>query len=364
MRLKLSIRNARALEGGLPSALVLDSRMLAPRGAVIGRAASADWCLPDPTLHISARHCKIRFVDGRYELIDTSTNGTFVNHQRARLRGPHVLGEGDVLHIGRFDIEAEIEIEQPAPALAAGLPPSDWRVSGSFAANGTARSTDAAWRQFAQSHHVDWSAAGLGAPAPAAPPAAPDNGLTALAIGAGLDPRRLASGETDGLIQAGDLLRRLVSGIALMLEARARAKHELGAQGTDLAPEGNNPLKFARTPEAALEHLLNPPERGFMSGGRAVEDALRDLQTHQMATLLAMQGALQATLDRFSPSAIRARADKGGLLSRILAATREAALWQAYEREFEGVAHDSGEAFIEVFAEEFRRAYEDLSAGR
>ena len=58
MVLRLSIRNVRALGGGLPNSLVLDRR-----NAVIGRAASADWCLPDPTLHISARHCEIRFVD-------------------------------------------------------------------------------------------------------------------------------------------------------------------------------------------------------------------------------------------------------------------------------------------------------------
>lgn len=163
------------------------------------------------------------------------------------------------------------------------------------------------------------------------------------------------------LAMAGDLLRRLVAGMVVMLEARARAKSQMGAQNTSLEFDGNNPLKFARAPEQALAQLLNPPERGFMPSERAIEDAFRDLQAHQVATLKAMQGALRATLDRFSPTAIRARADTKGVLAKILPGARDAALWQAYEREFGGVAQGSDEAFMDVFAKEFRRAYDDAA---
>jgi type VI secretion system FHA domain protein len=145
--------------------------------------------------------------------------------------------------------------------------------------------------------------------------------------------------------------------MVVMLEARARAKAQLGAQGT-IPGLDNNPLKFARSPERALSQLLNPPERGFMPAERAVEDAFRDLQAHQMATLIAMQGALSSTLARFSPQAIRERAETRGLLAKILPAAREAELWKAYQREFEGVARGSDEAFMEVFAKQFRQAYE------
>ena len=96
-----------------------------------------------------------------------------------------------------------------------------------------------------------------------------------------------------------------------------------------------------------------------MGSDRAIEDAFRDLQAHQIATLKAMQGALRATLDRFSPSAIRSRADQRGLLQKILPGARDAALWQAYEREFGGVAQGSDEAFMDIFAKEFRKAYEE-----
>ena len=81
--------------------------------------------------------------------------------------------------------------------------------------------------------------------------------------------------------------------------------------------EGNNPIKFARSPEQALAQLLSPPEPGFMEADRAVEDAYLDLQSHQVATLKAIPGALRATLDRFSPGSIRRRAATNlGLLAQ------------------------------------------------
>jgi type VI secretion system FHA domain protein len=161
------------------------------------------------------------------------------------------------------------------------------------------------------------------------------------------------------LERAGGLFRRLVAGLVVMVEARARAKAQLGAETTAFSVEGNNPIKYARTPDEALALLLNPAQSGFMDPSRAIEDAFLDLQSHQMATLRAMQGALKATLDRFSPAAIRNRAEAKGLLERIVPTAREAALWQAYEREFGGVVQGSDEAFMDVFAKEFRRAYNE-----
>jgi type VI secretion system FHA domain protein len=137
----------------------------------------------------------------------------------------------------------------------------------------------------------------------------------------------------------------------------------MGAQGTGLEISGNNPLKFARTPEQALKHVLNPAERGFMEADRAVEEGWKDLQAHQLATLKAMQGALRSTLERFSPKAIRARAETRGLLEKIMPGAKDAAMWKAYEREFSGVAFDSDEAFMDMFAKEFRKAYDEITRG-
>lgn len=195
------------------------------------------------------------------------------------------------------------------------------------------------------------------------PPAQPtgDQAVGAFAQALGVPADKLQLGPAGTMTMAGDLLRRLTSGLVVLLEARARAKSQLGAQGTSLEFAGNNPLKFARTPEQALAQLLNDPQRGFMGSDQAIEDAFKDLQAHQMATLAAMQGALRATLDRFSPSAIRKRAETGGFLSKVLPGAKDAALWKAYEREFSGVAQGSDEAFMDVFAKEFRKAYEEAA---
>jgi type VI secretion system FHA domain protein len=519
--LTLTIRNVGELENGSPLSLVLDRR-----GAIIGRSATTDWCLPDPALHISSRHCEIRFADGRYELIDMSTNGTFLNHQAARLAAPHTIGQGDLFLIGRYEIEARLDeaaasaaaqrnaapavpqwqgwqaaagqaaptpapvpVPPPAPEPVPAPAPSGWGAppppppqapapsgwgtppapaappppAGPSAAPGWAAAAppppppppappasigwgapppppeapppaaspwDVApapaampasdwsspaspapppsggdiWGRFAESNVVDWARGGFGSPPPAPPTAsiaetsfeprgvvspgdAPPplaeayapartepppagaaggnaGGLAAFAAAAGVDPARLSQGEAETLTMAGDVLRRLIAGMVVMLEARARAKSQMGAQNTSLEFSGNNPLKFARTPDQALAQLLNPAERGFMSSDRAVEDAFKDLQAHQMATLVAMQGALRATLERFSPKAIRARAETGGLLAKIMPTARDAALWNAYEREFSGVALGSDEAFMDMFAKEFRRAYEEMAQKR
>lgn len=476
MQLTLVIRNAASLDNGSPASLMLDRR-----GARIGRAPTSDWCLPDPSRFISSNHCEIRFEGDRYELIDQSTNGTFLAGQSVRLPVPYVIRDGDVFMIGRFEIAAALDAAtaaslaasaaqaapaewrgwasatseqptapqqsasawgaappaaaisgegpmsqawapppiaqppgfvQPPPAApsawdiappSAAMPASEW--SSPAAAPPAAPAADDIWGKFAQSNVVDWSRGGFGAPQPApvmpapapppvqtapqwqgepappvavpqppaaavqapAQPSAPPpaaGGLAELLAAARIDPAQVQQDPAQTAAVAGDLLARLIAGLFLLLEARARAKSQMGAQGTSFSLDGNNPLKFARTPEQALLQLLNPPERGFQRADQAVEDAFKDLQAHQMATLRAMQGALRATLDRFSPAAIRSRAQDKGLLGKILPAARDAALWSAYEREFGGVVQGSDEAFMDMFAKEFRRAYDEIANQR
>jgi type VI secretion system protein len=231
-----------------------------------------------------------------------------------------------------------------------------------------------AWARYEDVNKIDWGAADWGAPpAPAAARPPPQQQQPEAAAGidvawqgflaaAGIDAAELKAPPAKAAAAAGSVLRRLVAGLVVMLEARARAKAELGAGATMIEINGNNPLKFLRHPEAALTRLLNPPERGYMDAERAVDDGFKDLQAHQMASLAAMQGALRATLARFSPGAIRGRAEQRGLLARILPGARDAALWQAYEREFEGVVKDSDEAFMDFFSKAFREAYQKASA--
>ena len=328
MPLTLTIRNMSSLGNGTPALIVLDRK-----GAAIGRSPKGDWVLPDP--YISALHCEIRFAADHYELIDRSTNGTFLlgaDPAKVRLAKPHTLRHGDLFLVGSYEIGADFSA---ASVDRDAVPTADQLWQGLAAVNG-----------------IDWQGAGFAQGADAAA------GGTADVLELDHEAPLTADAQAD---QTGTLLRALVAGLVAMLDARARAKSQLGAQGTVLALDGNNPLKLAHDTAEAIEMLLAPPMRGFLDATSAVEDAFRDLQAHQLATLGAMQGALRATLARFSPAAIRARADQRGILARILPGAREAALWNAYEREFDGVSERSDEAFIEVFSAEFRRAYEELA---
>ena len=48
-------------------------------GGTIGRSLESDWVLPDGQRYISSRHASIDFRSGSYYIVDTSTNGVYVN---------------------------------------------------------------------------------------------------------------------------------------------------------------------------------------------------------------------------------------------------------------------------------------------
>jgi type VI secretion system protein ImpI len=83
----------------------------------IGRGPENDWVLPDPAKQLSKRHCVIAFRRGSWQVAGTSTNGTFVNRDETPLesRGPHMLVDGDRLHLGVYEIEIRL-VEEAQPS--------------------------------------------------------------------------------------------------------------------------------------------------------------------------------------------------------------------------------------------------------
>jgi len=114
MTLRLSIENLDRLPDGGPLRVEVKGR-----GLDIGRDAHLDWTLPDPSRHVSGKHCEIRFRDGGYWLHDVSTNGTYINGAQFRLDAPHPLRSGDRLTIGPYIIAVAVEGQAPAAASAA-----------------------------------------------------------------------------------------------------------------------------------------------------------------------------------------------------------------------------------------------------
>jgi predicted component of type VI protein secretion system len=375
MILILTIRNADALQEGVAAQYMMDGA-----NAVIGRSRNCNWYLPDPGNAISSRHCEIRREGDAFVLKDISTNGTFVNDAPERIT-ERPLASGDLIRIGQYEVVASIEAEvlpEPEPEPVAPeneitFHPTEPIPDAAPDAAGTAAAEAAhgqvpdnvtvMWDSLADINAIDRERGLFGVKdAEAAPVTGGDAATVDRLVAAMLEAAAVADGSVERspelLQKAGSLLKRLVAGLLVMVEARARAKAQMGAEMTGLQLEGNNPIKFARSPEQALAQLLMPPQDGFMDADKAVEDAYLDLQSHQVATLRAIPGALRSTLDRFSPGSIRRRAENIGLLARILPGARDAALWRNYEREFVAVKKESDEAFMEVFSKEFRKAYE------
>jgi type VI secretion system protein ImpI len=110
MGLTLTIENETSLPDGGPLSVTVSGK----RGIDIGRDQHLDWTLPDPSRAISGKHCEVRYVDGAYVLYDVSTNGTYLDGQDGRLKGPHRLRTGDRLVIGHYIIAVRVDGESSA----------------------------------------------------------------------------------------------------------------------------------------------------------------------------------------------------------------------------------------------------------
>jgi pSer/pThr/pTyr-binding forkhead associated (FHA) protein len=82
------------------------------RQLVVGRE-NVDVLVEDS--EVSRRHASIRPVDGQLEISDLgSTNGTFVNG--ARVTEARLLGDGDVVRIGRTSLVVDLPASGASPA--------------------------------------------------------------------------------------------------------------------------------------------------------------------------------------------------------------------------------------------------------
>ena len=355
MFITLQISNVDRLPAGIAA-----SYSARDRSFEIGRE-NCDWTLSDPDKFISGRHCEVRYQAGSFWLYDVSRNGTFVNGSGQRMTVPHRLAQGDRLLIGRYVVGVSIEDERAAtgyPQAGTGstqreLPPS------------TGRPLDPGREPFFNPTQqrpagpAPVSTSSALQPGPAAPanrPAEADAILREIARAAGIAPELLQARDPhDVAAEIGAVLRTTVEQLSLLLKARAAAKVlAKTANRTMIGAEDNNPLKFVPGTDDILEIMFAKRRAGYLDARHSIEDAFRDLKTHEIATYAAMQAALSRLLDDLSPEAIAKKIPPASFSSRKSQAWDAlVATWRTMEDK-----HENGmlDVFLAYFAEAYAKA--------
>lgn len=291
---------------------------------VVGRGAGSHLLLAGSS--VSRRHCTITGEGQTWRLVDASTGGTFVNGQR--LAAPHLLRAGDVIRVGETEI---------AVMLDAGSAPGAGMAMPAPAAGRDGWGRPAAGGSVAAATQVP---AGWGAPGAAPTGAGVADAGSLLLQAAGLSRGQVGVPDAQLMAVAGAVLRASLSGLVRLAQDRRKAREDLGVATPGDAAE----LASAGSPEELLLRLLAlpPAEAAAQTGalGAAID-------THQRATLGAMQDSLHHALDQFSPRSIKNNA-RG-----------DAEAWKAYEQAFE-----AKDGFVELFAQALARRYGEAVAAR
>lgn len=292
------------------------AHMLGEGTTCIGRDPASDWAIPDPDCELSRRHLQLICEDGVLALRPLGSNGVFHGETGARLPDnvdvPVALG--DAVDFGRY----RMVIDTVPFATQSGA--SFERTMVFAAPFGRNREIDSDW--------ADGEARA----------AAHDEGslLEAFCDGARLDVSALSGEEPAEIMRrAGEIYRQMVLGLGDLVSQRSSAKAELSMDRTTIAPEDNNPFKWAPGRRLAIDLLLGV-EAGFLPGPQAIKASFEDVKTHMLATLAGFEAAMRAVLDLTNPASIAAQTDGQSTFLK----SRPVLCWAAYEK-----------AYAQLFAE-------------
>lgn len=192
--------------------------------------------------------------------------------------------------------------------------------------------------------------------------AAPDSAEQGAAIdaflsGLGAEDMQLdAEEQQHTLARMGRVMRSLITGLREILMTRASIKSEFHIEQTMISAGGNNPLKFSITPEQAIEAMVRPSTKGYLSPESAAEQALNDIKAHEVAMLTGMEAALKGVLKRLDPKVLETQIQTKGGFSSLLQG-KKARYWDVYEQLYSEISDQAENDFHDLFSREFARAY-------
>lgn len=386
MALVLTI--ARSPEGSFVPEL---RKVFGTEGGTLGRAAENTWQLPDPKRLVSASHATIRCTGESYFLVDTSTNGVFVNDGKRPLgAGNQVrLSQGDRIFLGDYELVVEfvpgpspqaslrgtgpqmsMADTRQSPATVMAPAPAETRpptVRGTTGEHSHER-FDAAHFGAERHAHVHPGQSSFGSPhSGRAHPGSLHPGNTAepsLAFNdelmrlLGIDPATVtpeARARFAPLVA--EWIREATHGLLKALGARNAIKNEFRINLTGIQAMDNNPLKFSPNLEEALRNMFAVRSNAYMPGPLAVRKSFHDVAMHELAMITGMHAAFEHMMSRFSPATLQDRFDKIGGKTGLLQ-SRKAHYWECYEAFYKELTDNMDDAFQDLFGEEFAEVYE------
>jgi type VI secretion system protein len=135
MALRLRVVSEHAIRLGEHS-----TKVFGVHGGTIGRSTDNEWILPDPERYLSGKHARVDFRAGTYVLVDTSSNGTYVNGAQVPLGKYHdyQLKDGDYVRLGEYELLVSIDKTNDFPPEDSAIVAYDGQSHSSAAKKSTA----------------------------------------------------------------------------------------------------------------------------------------------------------------------------------------------------------------------------------
>jgi type VI secretion system FHA domain protein len=135
MTLRLSVVSEHGIRLGQNS-----TKVFGVHGGTIGRSTDNAWILPDPERYLSGKHARIDFRAGAYILVDTSSNGTYINGAQVPLGKYHdyTLKDGDYVRLGEYELLVSIDKSNDFPPDESAIVAYDGQAGSSAVKKSTA----------------------------------------------------------------------------------------------------------------------------------------------------------------------------------------------------------------------------------
>jgi type VI secretion system FHA domain protein len=396
----------------------LATKVFGVHGGTIGRGTDNEWILPDPERYLSGKHARVDFRAGAYILVDTSSNGTYVNGAQVPLGKYHdyALKDGDYVRLGEYELLVSIDQTNDFPPEESAIVAYDGQSPSSAVKKSTANDLGAdldlsqllepSGLSIADSGARPRDLYGQSMP-PLEQPAAPadggitpwhmmtrplkvdtpkvdaprasvienspspnlsrsqslalyegdfDIGLAAFCRGAGIEPRAVNPEARGAALQlAGQLLREAVLGLMDLNQGRNEFRNKFRIPAPP-ADGSESPLNLSKGVDEAMVRLLT--NLSTRAGSvEAIRDNFRELKAQNTATLTATRAAFEEFLGGVDPKELEQRFERAGKRG-VFGGQSKAKYWDLYTELFAGLAQRPADGFPHVFTEAFTKAYE------